>query len=153
LFESADGKYLTLAALETPFWRRLVKALELTEFAGSELDEYRARFERTAEISAALRECFRSRPLVHWVGILAQHDVPFSTVPDISEVIADPHFRARDLFVDDKGATFVRFPVPMAGMARTSHTVPAAGEHADSILRDFGFGALEVEQLRAHGIV
>ena len=153
LFESADGKYLTLAALETPFWRRLVQALQLTEFAGPELEEYRARVERTAEIAAALRTCFRSRPLAHWVGLLAQHDVPFSTVPDISEVLADPHFRARGLFVAGAGGPFVRFPVPMTGVAGTIRPVPTLGEHTDSILEDFGFDASEIKRLHEQGIV
>lgn len=34
IFATADEKHLALAALETPFWRRLVKTLALSE-AGS----------------------------------------------------------------------------------------------------------------------
>lgn len=153
IFESADGKYLSLAAVETPFWRRLVQALQLTEFAGAEMEEYRVRVERTAAIAAALRSCFRSRPLAHWVGLLAQHDVPFSTVPDISEVLTDPHFLARGLFVAGAGGPFVQFPVPMTGVAGTTRPAPNPGEHSDSILADIGFDASEIKRLREQGVV
>ncbi len=153
LFECADGKHLTLAALETPFWRRLVQALHLTEFAGPEWEALSARVKRTPEIADVLRTCFRSRPLAHWINVLAQHDIPFSTVPDISEVLADPHFRARGLYVEGAGGTFVRFPVPMTGVVGTSRQVPILGEHTDSILEDFGFDPLEIKRLHERGVV
>jgi len=153
IFESADGKYLSLAAVETPFWRRLVQALQLTEFAGAEMEEYSVRIERTAAIAAALHSCFRSRPLAHWAGLLAQHDVPFSTVPDISEVLTDPHFRARGLFVAGTAGPFVQFPVPMTGVAGTTRPAPNPGEHSDSILADIGFDASEIKRLREQGVV
>jgi crotonobetainyl-CoA:carnitine CoA-transferase CaiB-like acyl-CoA transferase len=57
------------------------------------------------------------------------------------------------MFVDDKGATFVRFPVPMAGVAATSCAVPAIGEHTDIILGELGLAASEIAQLRQRAVV
>jgi crotonobetainyl-CoA:carnitine CoA-transferase CaiB-like acyl-CoA transferase len=156
VFVTADDKYLTLAALETPFWKRLVQVLELPAPAVAELDTHPARVAKTTEIAAALGERLRSQPLAHWAGLLAQHDIPFSTVPDIAQVLDDPHFRARGLFGANANGVFVHFPVAMRGIDHAAGNEPSApklGEHSDAILAKFGVSAADIGRLREQGIV
>jgi crotonobetainyl-CoA:carnitine CoA-transferase CaiB-like acyl-CoA transferase len=151
VFATADEKYLTLAALETPFWKRLVQVLELPALAVAELDAYPARVAKTAEIATALSERLRTRPLAHWAGLLAQHDIPFSTVPDIAQVLDDPHFRARGLFGANANGAFVHFPVAMNGVGQAAAIAPASapklGEHSDAVLAKFGVSAEDISRL------
>jgi crotonobetainyl-CoA:carnitine CoA-transferase CaiB-like acyl-CoA transferase len=154
VFAAADGKYLTLAALETPFWQRLVRALALSELDVPALESYPARVEKTADIAAALAARLRTQPLAHWAALLAAHDIPFSTVPDIGELLADPHFRARGLFGVNAQGAFVHFPVAMAGVDRAAAeqaNPPRLGEHGAAILGEFGYTTGEIEQLRQAG--
>jgi crotonobetainyl-CoA:carnitine CoA-transferase CaiB-like acyl-CoA transferase len=154
VFAAADGKYLTLAALETPFWQRLVRALALSELDVPELESYPARVENTAAIAAALAARLRTQPLAHWAALLAEHDIPFSTVPDIAELLADPHFRARGLFGVNAQGAFVHFPVAMTGVDRVAAeqaNPPRLGEHGDAILGEFGYTTGEIIQLRQAG--
>lgn len=156
VFAAADGKYLTLAALETPFWKRLVQVLELPELAVAELDTYPARVAKTAEIAAALGSRLRTHTLAHWAGLLAQNDIPFSTVPDIAQVLDDPHFQARGLFGANANGVFVHFPVAMRGIDHAVGNEPSApklGEHSDAILAKFGVSAEDIKRLREQGIV
>jgi len=95
------------------------------------------------------------RPLAHWAGLLAQHDIPFSTVPDIAQVLDDPHFRARGLFGANANGAFVHFPVAMNGVGQTAApaTAPKLGEHSDAVLAKFGVSAEDISRLRKQGIV
>ena len=156
VFATADDKYLTLAALETPFWKRLVRVLELPALAVAELDTYPARVAKTAEIAAALGSRLRAQTLAHWAGLLAQYDIPFSTVPDIAQVLDDPHFQARGLFGTNANGAFVHFPVAMSGVDHATGNGPSApklGEHSDAILAKFGVSAADISRLRQQGVV
>lgn len=153
---AADGKYLTLAALETAFWKRLVQVLELPELAVAELDTYPARVAKTDEIAAALGSRLRMHTLAHWAALLAQNDIPFSTVPDISWVLDDPHFQARGLFGANADGVFVHFPVAMRGVNHTvgnESSAPNLGEHSDAILAKFGVSVEDIKRLHQQGII
>jgi len=97
------------------------------------------------------------RPLAHWAGLLAQHDIPFSTVPDIAQVLDDPHFRARGLFGANANGAFVHFPVAMNGVGQAAAIAPASapklGEHSDAVLAKFGVSAEDISRLHKQGIV
>src|SRR5260221_1702096 len=60
IYETADGRYLTVAALEPKFWLRLCELLERPELAGRAF---------AAELPE-LEELFRTRPLAAWLELL-----------------------------------------------------------------------------------
>jgi len=153
IFATADDKYLALAAVETSFWKRLVQVLELPALAVPALDTYPARVAKTAEIAAALRERLRTQTLAHWASLLAQNDIPFSTVPDIAQVLDDPHFQARGLFGANENGAFVHFPVAMTGVTGTNHASPALGQHTEAILMKIGLSLSEIDQLRDQNVI
>lgn len=122
----------------------------------AELDAYPVRVAKTAEIAAALGSRLRTHTLAHWAGLLAQNDIPFSTVPDIAQVLDDPHFQARGLFGANVNGVFVHFPVAMRGIDHAVGNEPSApklGEHSDAILAKFGVSAEDIKRLRQQGIV
>jgi crotonobetainyl-CoA:carnitine CoA-transferase CaiB-like acyl-CoA transferase len=108
-----------------------------------------------AEIGA-LTQKFTRRELME---ILGGH-IPFGPVFDVSDIVADPHFRARDMVVeiehpgvDEKLAIAgvpVRLSVTPGGVRRRA---PLLGEHTEEVMRSLGFAASAVEQLRAEQVV
>ncbi len=71
IYECADGRFLTVAALEPKFWRRLC---ELVNRPGLETDAH-AELERT----------FRMRPLEDWLQLFAGEDVCVGPVWTLEE--------------------------------------------------------------------
>lgn len=86
--------------------------------------------------------------------------VPFGPVYDIDEIIADPHFAARDM-LPEITCPGIPEPLRIAGVpvkfSRTpggvKHRAPDHGEHTDPVLLAAGFTADEISAWRRDGII
>ena len=86
--------------------------------------------------------------------------VPFSPVYNVRDIVADPHFAAREMLVSVPHPGLDR-EVLLAGVAvkmtetpgRVRHRAPLLGEHTDRYLTELGLGGAEIAQLRAEKIV
>ena len=79
IYETADGRYLTVAALEPKFWLRLCDLLERPDLAGRAFE---------AELPE-LDELFRTRPLAAWLELLEHEDTCVGPVLSLEEAALD----------------------------------------------------------------
>jgi crotonobetainyl-CoA:carnitine CoA-transferase CaiB-like acyl-CoA transferase len=115
IYQTADGRFAAVAALEQKFWDNLCGLLGLAEA----LRDDRRNPEATAAGVAAI---IASKPAAHWRKEFATRDVCCSIVQDMAEAMADPHFRARGLFgrrVVDGAQSLTAVPVPVAPQFRS----------------------------------
>jgi len=87
IYETADGRFLTVTAVESKFWRRLCELI-----ARSELVERHYEQDQEA-LAAELEAVFRSRPLSEWLDLFEGEDVmagPVSTLAEASEWLDEP---------------------------------------------------------------
>jgi crotonobetainyl-CoA:carnitine CoA-transferase CaiB-like acyl-CoA transferase len=80
IYACADGRFLTVAALEPKFWRRLCELIERPDLA-----------ERQGDAHAELEEVFGSRPLAEWLELFDGEDVavgPVATWQEASQRFA-----------------------------------------------------------------
>ncbi len=152
-YETADGRYLALGAVENRFWHNLCSILEVEEYGGLQYDE-----NRRLEILERLRAIFAGRSLSHWHGLLAQADVCYSPVQDIDEVLTDELFVERQMIVDIRGEKGVEKTFGIAvkldrtpGAVRSSP--PAFGGDTGTILRELGYNQQAIDRLRRQGVV
>jgi alpha-methylacyl-CoA racemase len=75
IYETADGRHLTVGALERHFFRRLCELLGQSELAARQYDP-----DAQAELGAALAAAFRTRPLSDWLGVFDGEDVAVGPV-------------------------------------------------------------------------
>jgi crotonobetainyl-CoA:carnitine CoA-transferase CaiB-like acyl-CoA transferase len=75
LYETADGRELTVAALEPRFWQRLCEVAGLPELAGRQFEP------RLVE----LEDAFRQRPLAEWLALFDSEDVCVGPVATAAE--------------------------------------------------------------------
>lgn len=75
IYETADGRFLTVAALEPKFWQRLCDLLERPDLADRAF---------AAELPE-LEELFRSRPLAAWLSLLEGKDTCVGPVLSLGE--------------------------------------------------------------------
>jgi alpha-methylacyl-CoA racemase len=84
IYETADGRHLTVGALESKFFKRLCELLRLPELAARQFDP-----SSQAEIADALAERFAERPLADWLELFDAEDVSVGPVSTLYEAAAE----------------------------------------------------------------
>jgi len=149
VYETRDGKYVAIGAIETKFYEELVSRLNL------ETQELPEQYERARwpELREIFRKAFRSRTRDEWCRVFEGSDACFAPVLTFSEARQHPHNAARNGFVEAGGGPQ---PAPAPRFSRTPGAVrrppPERGEGGLAALADWGFSAAEVEQLRSRGL-
>ena len=145
-YETADGKYISLGAIEPQFYAELVEKLGLDS---SELSEQMDRSQWDAQ-RERFAERIKSKTREQWCEILEGSDACFAPVLSMEESLQHPHMRARNTYVEVAGASQ---PGPTPRFSRTSCEIsqppPHPGQHTDEALTDWGIPADDVARLRA----
>lgn len=149
VFECADGKYITLGAIEPQFY-----ALQLQKLGLHDLDPKRQY--QTAdwpEVKARVADIVRGKTQAQWCEELEGSDVCFAPVLSLAEAPSHPHNAARDLFVDlEVDGTTHRQPAPAPRFSHTPARRPQPGtrigQDTNAVLASLGYGAAEIDALR-----
>jgi len=150
VYETSDGKFVSVGAIEPQFYALL---LEKTGLAGEDLPH---QMDRGAwpEMKRHLAGIFKTKTREEWCRIMEGSDVCFAPVLSIAEAPAHRHARARGAYVDVGG---VAQAAPSPRFSRTTAALPAPapthGAHTDEVLGECGFAAAEIKELRAAAVV
>jgi alpha-methylacyl-CoA racemase len=149
-YETADGRYLAVAASEPQFYAILLEKLGLD---GAELPD-RDDPANWPGLTRTFAEVFGSRTREEWLAVFDGTDACVTPVLSFGEAIAHPHNVARGTFVEQYG---VVQPAPAPRLSRTPASIagppPVNGEHSQTILTDWGFDAAQVAALLDSGTV
>jgi alpha-methylacyl-CoA racemase len=83
IYETADGRHLTVAALEPAFFRRLTQLLGRPDLAERQSDTDQE------ALAAELAAIFATRPLAEWLALFDEEDVCVGPVATLAEAAAD----------------------------------------------------------------
>lgn len=152
VYETKDGEYVTIGALEPQFWHAFCDAVDRPDLADMHMTGDPAEL---AALREELESIFAERTRSEWVDALGDVDAAVDGVYRPAETFEHPQIDARG-YVErpDDGAPRVGFP--LAG-SDVSHGAlgepPGHGEHTDELLREVGFDDDEIERLREAGAV
>lgn len=155
LYETSDGRWMSVGALEPKFW------IELCQEVGREdliADQY-ADDSRQQEIKDELKRIFVGRSAAEWGRRFAARDACVALVRDIEEVAADKHVRDRELIVSiphPEGGSFDHVgvvPKLSATPGEIGDPPPQLGEHTLPVLRAAGMDEDTLEELRSKGVI
>jgi alpha-methylacyl-CoA racemase len=153
VYECADARWLTVAAIEPRFWANLCRALDCEQWIAHQTDDA-----VQDAVRADLRRVFATRPRDEWVAELGPADTCVAPVASIPEVAADAHLRARADFVPAQrtdGEPFEQVGWVLAGMDRAQQSLvrePTVTD-TDALLVAAGLDAATVAQLRTEGVI
>lgn len=155
IYETKDGKHVTLAALEPKFWHTFctrVGHLELLPFHMPVGPGERE------EAMNALRTIFKTKTRDEWVAEMADLDTCLGPVYTIEEALEDTHAQTRDLTVtsgwsDETFRTIQSFPRISGVEQKQRYAPPLLGEHTGELLLEAGYSDDEIAQFKAEGIV
>ena len=143
VYECADGRFLSVGALEPKFWSTLVEALERPDLLGRQLDP-------SPEAHAEVEAVFLTRGRDDWAARLDGLDVCVEPVLELAELESHPQVVARGLIRHEAGGTEVAPAVPLdAGWRRLDP--PGLGQHNSEVLGEVGVDAGRLAELAAAG--
>ncbi len=155
IYETSDGGYVTISAIEEHFFANLCNALERPEWLP---DQY-ADDARQEEIRAGMAQIFRTRTRDEWFERLKDKDLCISPVLTVAEAVESDHAKARGSVVTHEhpvaGETrMLASPIHMRNApASIRRAAPALGEHSAEILQSLGYDAAAIDQLVARGVI
>jgi alpha-methylacyl-CoA racemase len=148
-YETADGKFVAIGAIEPKFFAELLQRLEIDP-ATLPRQHDRAGWPAMRERFAA---AFRSRSREQWCAAFDGSDACFAPVLTFSESRRHPHVAARGGAIELAG---IAQPAPAPRFARTPggarRPPPERGEGGTDALRDWGFDAAAIEELARLGL-
>ena len=154
VYRARDGKWLAVGAIEPAFYANLCKAIGCDQWLSHQNDD-----EHQDAIRADFKVAFAKRDRDEWVTLLAPNDTCVTPVYSIAELVADPHFAARGLFVDaedDEHGEFRQLGSVFAGSPTHEgayKAVSASQTDTDELLAAVGIAADEIERMRKSGII
>ncbi|HZP43675.1 MAG TPA: CaiB/BaiF CoA-transferase family protein [Candidatus Binatia bacterium] len=154
VYETRDGRHLTIAAYEPHFWAALCRRFGRPDLIPLQWAEGP---EREATL-AFFRAAFRERTLEEWRRELADAEICFGPVNTVEEAFDDPQLRHRGMVVELATPTgAMRFPGPPIKLSDTPASVrtppPTFGADTDAVLASLGYDAAAIAALRAAGVV
>ncbi|MFE7809276.1 CaiB/BaiF CoA transferase family protein [Streptomyces sp. NPDC057430] len=144
-YETSDGRYMAVGALEQQFYDEFVRLLGIEDLAPARRD-----FGRWAELRTAVAERFRTRTRDEWADVFDGTDACVAPVLSLREAPGHPHLAARGTFVEHTGQTQ---PAPAPRFSATPGTVrtgPALpGADTDEVARDWAVSSLTSKEPKA----
>ncbi|GAC1421490.1 MAG: CaiB/BaiF CoA-transferase family protein [Actinomycetota bacterium] len=147
VYRCADGKHVTVGALEPQFWAALCNTLEAPELIERQFEPDQS------SLIARVEGIFLSRPRDEWVSVFAGIDACVGPVNDLSEAMSDPQLRARGMVASIGDTPVVGNPVRLRGDARAYRPAPGFGEHTTAELRAAGYSDSDINSLREAGAI
>ncbi len=150
VYETKDGKWLAVGAIETKFYAELIQKL------GLDAADLPKQFDtkRWPELRAAIGCAIKAKTRDQWDVVFDGSDACVAPVMSLDEAPKHPHMAARQSFVTRNGVTQ---PAPAPRFSRSTphmgREATAAGVDTDQVLTEFGFSPSEMETLKTKGIV
>lgn len=146
-YETADGEWVTLAALEPKFWRAFCEAVGKEHLVDAHEDPDP---ETLAAVTEELEALFEERTREEWEDALGDVDAAFGGVYSPAEMVDHPQLDAREMIVrPDDAPPRIGFPARSSeAPTGAGEELPGQGEHTESILSSVGYTDAELEELR-----
>jgi len=155
IYQTKDGKYLALGALEEKFWKNVCQILDCPKYS----DEYAPKGSERNEIYKYLKEKFKEKTRDEWVDQMKDLDVCISKVNEFKEVLENEHIKDRNMFIEFNSpklgpCKMVGFPFKLSKTpCQVRFDAPDFGEHTHEILESLGYSEEEINRFKIEKII
>lgn len=153
-YQASDGGWLSVGAIEPHFYRNLCRLLGLPEYSGDQYED-----DKQDEIRSAFKRVFKTKTRDQWTEELAANDTCVAPVLSIPEVVNEPHWRARGVFMqaehEERGIFDQVAPVLAGGVREQAVHQVRAGDKTDTeaLLSGAGLSREEISNLLEVGAI
>ncbi|MGX9865040.1 CaiB/BaiF CoA transferase family protein [Pseudomonas moraviensis] len=157
---SADGKHVQIGANGDAIFKRFMQVIGRDDLANdSVLASNDGRDSRRDELYGVIDRWVNSLPLQTVLDLLNQADVPVSRIFSAEDMLNDPQYLAREMFLHAKLPDGKDFKMPgivpkLSETPGSSEWVgPQLGEHTAQVLGELGYDAAHIARLREDGAI
>jgi len=155
IYETKDGKHLSVGSLEPWFWENLCNALGVEDM----IPDQWAGEPKWKEMKARLQDIFSTRTRNEWVERLMPANTCVAPVYSLEETFSDPQLQSRRMFHEIDHPT--KGKIRQVGISIKLSETPGAirnlgsrkGEHTREILEALGYGNAEIDALLHKGAI
>jgi crotonobetainyl-CoA:carnitine CoA-transferase CaiB-like acyl-CoA transferase len=159
MFPAKDG-WVTIAAHTDAWWAILCKLIGREDLITDERTATApARVANRDLVYGEVGKFTSARTKAELLELLGGK-VPFGPVYNVREIVADPHFKARDMVVEvphpglDRNVAIAGVPVKMNKTpGKVARRAPLLGEDTDAILGELGFASSDIRRWREDKII
>lgn len=156
VYETKDGKYISLGCNEPWFWENLCKALGREDLTPHQS----ATGEKKGEIFRDLRAIFKTKTRDEWIRYLRSTgtDIACAPVYSFAEVFSDPAIGERMVVaVEHPGKGKAKYVAPPFKLSKTPFKIetppPVIGQHTEEVLKELGYDDSAIEGLHKEGVI
>jgi crotonobetainyl-CoA:carnitine CoA-transferase CaiB-like acyl-CoA transferase len=154
IYETKDGRHLSLGALEPKFWQNACHVLGREDLIPLQFSD-----DRQQEAIGALQELFLTRTAGEWLAAFDGVDTCITLVKDIAEMMADPQVQHRGLIaeIEHPTAGALKQIAPLIKLSATPGAMqsppPQLGQHRREVLTGIGYTDAHIERLASDGVI
>ena len=143
IYETADGHWLALGALEPKFWAGFCERIGRPDLAAIQL----ARGAERERVMREVQALMKTRTREAWLSAFEGADVCLTTISTPDEMRRDPHLAARGVLTREAGVTYVNPPGVQVRRA------PELGADTDEVLEMAGIDPSARASLRSASVI
>lgn len=145
-YETSDGLYMAVGALEPQFYKQLLLGLGLDsndeDHSQMNIHEMKKKFE----------EIFKTKTQKEWTDIFSKLDACCTPVLNWDEAHKNEHNQQRQNFIRTKQNKDIPVPAPVpkfsaSKLPSVDRPSPLSGEHTVEVLREIGYNKVDIDEL------
>ncbi|HYA49498.1 MAG TPA: CoA transferase, partial [Burkholderiales bacterium] len=149
VYRTQDGRWITLAALETKFWSEFCRAVDRPDLLDFQYSE-------DPKVLAEVAAVFAGRTSDEWAALAKQTDFCAEPVHTVEEALLDIQVRRRGLVrltrVGEESSVELGNPLRRLDGGEPG-SCPEHGEHTRELLGEVGYTGADLAELEASGVI
>jgi formyl-CoA transferase len=158
-YRCTDGVVL-IAGNGDSIFKRLMQAIGRDDLSTDPtLADNAGRVARVSELDTAIEAWTELRPVTEVLEVLGNARVPAGRVYTAKDIVEDPHYRARDMILQQVTRDGHQLEVPgivpklMGTPGSVRSSAPRLGDDTDAVLQEIGFTTGDVQALREKKVI
>jgi alpha-methylacyl-CoA racemase len=155
VYECADGKPVSLGALEQKFWAGFCQMADKPEWLSLQFSMGEERRKVREEVAGL----FRTKPRDEWLKLAEVHDICLSSIHELGDLETDPQLQAREMIIEtehEEGLKLKGIGIPIKfsdSKPDKPEPAPNVGQDSIEILKELGYSQERIEELIGKEIV
>lgn len=159
-YPTADKGYVVIAGNSDPIYKRLMTTIGRPDLANDPALEHNdGRAAQCELLDEAITQWSSRLPIDAVLEALEKAEVPAGRIYSVADIVADPHYQAREMIVNAElpGGATVKMPGIVPKLSDTPGRInwqgPSLGQHTQSVLGDLGLPDEMIKRLKDEGVV
>ena len=155
VYECADGKPVSLGALEQKFWAGFCQMADKPEWLSLQFSMGEERRKVREEVAGL----FKTKQRNEWLKLAEVHDICLSSIHELGDLEMDPQLQAREMIIEtehEEGLKLKGIGIPIKfsdSKPDKPQPAPMVGQDSIEILKELGYSQERIEELIGKEIV